>query len=136
MRGATLVTHQTGPAGKEVKRVYIEDGCDIDRELYLSLLVDPGNIQSNRCRVDEGGMNIEEVAASTPEKIQTYSIDPATGMLGYHAREIAFGLNLKRQSVKSACVKFLLSMYKAFEWMQYGRVNPVIYRCKSRLMPK
>lgn len=95
MLGATLVTHQTGPTGKEVKRVYIEDGCDIDRELYLSLLVDRETSQVTVIASTEGGMDIEEVAANTPEKIQTISIDPATGMLGYHGREIAFGLNLK-----------------------------------------
>ena len=127
MLGATLVTHQTGPAGKEVKRVYIEDGCDIDRELYLSLLVDRETSQVTIVASTEGGMNIEEVAASTPEKIQTVSIDPATGMLAYHAREIAFGLNLRGNQVKSA-VKFLLSMYKAFEELDASmvEVNPLV----------
>ena len=127
MLGATLVTHQTGPAGKEVKRVYIEDGCDIDRELYLSLLVDRETSQVTVVASTEGGMNIEEVAASAPEKIQTVSIDPATGMLGYHAREIAFGLNLIGNQVKSA-VKFLLSMYKAFEELDASmvEVNPLV----------
>ena len=105
--------HQTGPAGKEVKRVYIEDGCDIDRELYLSLLVDRETSQATVVASTEGGMNIEEVAASTPEKYDGL-IDPATGMLGYRRTRIAFGQILEAIGVKSA-VKFLLSMYKAFE---------------------
>jgi len=127
MLGATLVTHQTGPAGKEVKRVYIEDGCDIDRELYLSLLVDRETSRVTIIASTEGGMDIEEVAASTPEKIKTISIDPAIGMMGYHAREIAFGLGLKGDQVKSA-VGFLLSMYKAFTELDASmvEVNPLV----------
>ena len=127
MLGATLVTHQTGPAGKEVKRVYIEDGCDIDRELYLSLLVDRETSQVTVIASTEGGMDIEEVAANTPDKIQTISIDPAGGMLSYHARQIAFGLDLKGEQVKSA-VKFLLSMYRAFVELDASmvEVNPLV----------
>ena len=127
MLGATLVTHQTGPAGKEVKRVYIEDGCDIDRELYLSLLVDRETSQVTVIASTEGGMDIEEVAANTPDKIQTISIDPASGMLSYHARQIAFGLDLKGEQVKSA-VKFLLSMYRAFVELDASmvEVNPLV----------
>ncbi len=127
MLGATLVTHQTGPAGKEVKRVYIEDGCDIDRELYLSLLVDRETSRVTIIASTEGGMDIEEVAASTPEKIMTISIDPAIGMVGYHAREVAFGLGLEGDQVKSA-VGFLLSMYKAFTELDASMVeiNPLV----------
>ena len=127
MLGATLVTHQTGPAGKEVKRVYIEDGCDIDRELYLSLLVDRESSRVTIIASTEGGMDIEEVAASTPEKIKTIDIDPATGMQSYHARQVAFGLELQGDQVKSA-VKFLLSMYKAFVELDASmvEVNPLV----------
>ncbi len=127
MLGATLVTHQTGPDGKEVKRVYIEDGCDIDRELYLSLLIDRATSRVTVIACSEGGMDIEEVAAETPEKIQTIDIDPATGMKGFHAREVAFGLGLKGDQIKSA-VKFLLSMYQAFVEMDASQIeiNPLV----------
>ena len=127
MLGATLVTHQTGPDGKEVKRVYIEDGCDIDRELYLSLLIDRATSRVTVIACSEGGMDIEEVAAETPEKIKTIDIDPATGMKGFHAREVAFGLGLKGEQIKLA-VKFLLSMYQAFVEMDASQIeiNPLV----------
>ena len=127
MLGATLVTHQTGAAGKEVKRVYIEDGCDIDRELYLSLLVDRETSRVTVIASTEGGMDIEEVAASAPEKIQTVSIDPAVGMQSYNARQVAFGLGLEGDQVKAA-VTFLMSMYKAFVDLDASmvEVNPLV----------
>ncbi len=127
MLGATLVTHQTGAAGKEVKRVYIEDGCDIDRELYLSLLVDRETSRVTIIASTEGGMDIEEVAASAPEKIQTVSIDPAVGMQSYNARQVAFGLGLEGDQVKAA-VTFLMSMYKAFVDLDASmvEVNPLV----------
>ena len=127
MLGATLVTHQTGPAGKEVKRVYIEDGCDIDRELYLSLLVDRETSRVTVIASTEGGMDIEEVAASAPERIQTVSIDPAVGMQSYNARQVAFGLGLDGDQVKAA-VTFLMSMYKAFVDLDASmvEVNPLV----------
>ena len=127
MLGATLVTHQTGPEGKEVKRVYIEDGCDIDRELYLSLLIDRSTSRVTIIACQEGGMDIEEVAAKTPEKIKTIAIDPATGMKNFHAREIAFGLGLSGDQVKSA-VQFLMAMYRAFVDMDASQIeiNPMV----------
>jgi succinyl-CoA synthetase beta subunit len=127
MLGATLITHQTGPEGKEVKRVYIEAGCDIDRELYLSLLIDRASSRVTIIACQEGGMDIEEVAAVTPEKILTISIDPSTGMKGFHAREVAFALGLSGDQVKSA-VKFLLSMYSAFVEMDASQIeiNPMV----------
>ena len=127
MLGATLVTHQTGPEGKEVKRVYIEDGCDIDRELYLSFLIDRSTSRVTIIACQEGGMDIEEVAATTPEKIKTIAIDPATGMKSFHAREIAFGLGLFGDQVKSA-VKFLMAMYGAFVDMDASQIeiNPMV----------
>jgi succinyl-CoA synthetase beta subunit len=127
MLGATLVTHQTGPEGKEVKRIYIEDGCDIDRELYLSLLIDRSTARVTIIACQEGGMDIEEVAAKTPEKIITIAIDPATGMKAFHAREVAFGLGLSGDQVKSA-VQFLMSMYEAFVEMDASQIeiNPMV----------
>ena len=127
MLGMALVTHQTGPAGKEVGQVYVEDGCDIARELYLSLLVDRATSRVTVISSTEGGMDIEEVAEATPEKILTVTIDPVTGMSGHHARKIAFGLGLEGKQVSSA-VKFLLAMYKAFIDLDASMVeiNPMV----------
>jgi len=127
MIGATLVTKQTGPAGKEVSRVYIEEGCDIKRELYLSLLVDRETSRVTVIASTEGGMEIEDVAEATPEKIITIAIDPVTGMQGFHARRIAFALGLEGDQVKSA-VKFLMAMYKAFTDLDAAmvEVNPLV----------
>lgn len=113
MLGNTLVTHQSGADGKEVKRVYIEDGCDIRTELYLALLVDRASDSVTIMASTEGGMDIEEVAASTPEKIMMVSIDPATGIMPFHTRQVAFGLGLKGAQIKS-CSKILTSLYQAF----------------------
>jgi succinyl-CoA synthetase beta subunit len=112
MIGMQLVTHQTGPEGKEVKRVYVEDGCDIARELYLGAIIDRANDCVTFMASTEGGMEIEEVAAATPEKIHMVSIDPATGIMPFHARKIAFGLDLKGKQV-GAAVKFITALYKS-----------------------
>ncbi len=127
MLGATLVTKQTGPQGKEVKRVYIEEGCDIGRELYLSVLIDRATSRITVIASTEGGMDIEEVAAKTPEKILTVPIDPAAGMQGFHARRIAFALGLSGRQVGSA-VKLLLAIYKAFRDLDASliEVNPLV----------
>ncbi|WP_028466119.1 MULTISPECIES: ADP-forming succinate--CoA ligase subunit beta [Nisaea] len=127
MIGATLVTKQTGPAGKEVSRIYVEEGCDIKRELYLSLLVDRDSSRVTVMASTEGGMEIEEVAEATPEKIITIAIDPVTGLQGFHARRIAFALGLEGDQVKSA-VKFLMAMYKAFTDLDAAMVeiNPLV----------
>ncbi|MCB9928722.1 MAG: ADP-forming succinate--CoA ligase subunit beta [Alphaproteobacteria bacterium] len=127
MLGMTLVTHQTGPEGKEVGRIYVEDGCDIARELYLSLLVDRGNKRINVIASTEGGMDIEEVAANTPEKILTLAIDPVTGLMPHHCNRIAFGLGLQGDQIKSAA-KFLTGMYKAFTELDASMVeiNPLV----------
>ena len=127
MLGHVLVTKQTGAAGKEVKRLYIEEGCDIARELYLSLLVDRATSWITVMASTEGGMEIEEVAATTPEKILKVAIDPAQGLMPYHARKIAFGLGLEGNQVKSA-VKFLLAMFKAFTELDASlvEVNPLV----------
>ena len=127
MLGAILVTKQTGPAGKEVRRIYIEDGCDIKRELYLSFLVDRATSRITVIASTEGGMDIEEVAEKTPEKIFTLPIDPATGMQPFHARRIAFALGLEGTQVRSA-VKLLMSLYKAFTSTDASlvEVNPLV----------
>src|SRR5690349_4490727 len=94
MLGATLVTIQTGPAGKQVNRLYIEDGSDIEKEFYLSMLVDRVTARISFVVSTEGGMNIEDVAHDTPEKIVTFSVDPATGVMPHHGRRIAQALGL------------------------------------------
>ena len=125
--GMQLVTHQTGPGGQCVKRIYIEEGCDIARELYLGMLVDRGSSRITVIASTEGGMDIEEVAANTPEKIITVMIDPATGLQPFHARKLAYGLNLSGGQVRSA-VKFMLGMYQAFTKLDASMVeiNPLV----------
>ncbi|MED5360121.1 MAG: ADP-forming succinate--CoA ligase subunit beta [Pseudomonadota bacterium] len=127
MLGRTLVTKQTGEAGKEVKRVYIEDGCDIAREIYLSILMDRVTSRITVMASTEGGMDIEEVAEKTPEKIIRVAIDPVFGMEGFYARQIAFGLGLEGKQIPSA-VKLLTSMYKAFTELDASliEVNPLV----------
>jgi succinyl-CoA synthetase beta subunit len=103
MIGQTLVTKQTGPEGKVVSRVYVEDGCDIKRELYLGLLVDRDDSRVLDHGVDRrAGMEIEEVAANHPEKILKVAVDPASGISGFHARKLAFGLGLEGKQVAAS----------------------------------
>ncbi len=111
--GKVLVTHQTGPEGKEIKKVLIEEGCDIDREFYLSLVVDRASNTVAIMASTEGGMEIEEVAEATPEKILREFIDPATGVVPFQGRKIAFALGLEKPQINKA-VKFIDSAYKAF----------------------
>ena len=127
MLANTLITKQTGPEGKEVKRLYIEDGCDIARELYLSFLVDRVSSRVTIVASTEGDMDIETVAEETPEKIMQVDIDPASGIQGHHARSIAFGLGLEGAQIKSA-TKFLFAMYKAFTDLDCAmvEVNPLV----------
>lgn len=127
MLGMNLVTHQTGPAGKEVKRIYIEEGCDIARELYLSVLLDRATSWVTVMASTEGGMDIEEVAAKTPEKILKVAIDPAIGLQPFHARKLAFGLGLEGAQIRSA-VKFLQGMYKAYIELDASlmEINPLV----------
>jgi succinyl-CoA synthetase beta subunit len=113
MIGSVLVTKQTGPEGKLVSRVYVEAGCDIARELYLSLLVDRDTSRVLIMASTEGGMEIEEVAENHPEKILRVAVDPATGVSGFHGRKLAFGLGLEGKQVASF-VKFVDAMYRAF----------------------
>ncbi|HWL83477.1 MAG TPA: ADP-forming succinate--CoA ligase subunit beta [Roseomonas sp.] len=127
MIGKTLVTKQTGPAGKVVSRVYVEDGCDIKRELYLSLLVDRETSRITIMASTEGGMEIEEVAENHPEKILKVAVDPASGISGWHARKLAFGLGLEGKQV-GAFGKFVAAMYQAFTELDCAivEINPLV----------
>ncbi|MBP2233026.1 succinyl-CoA synthetase beta subunit [Azospirillum agricola] len=122
-----LVTKQTGPAGKEVKRLYVEEGADIRRELYLGLLTDRASGRVTIIASTEGGMEIEEVAHNTPEKIVKVAVDPATGIQGYHTRKIAFALGLEGKQVGSAAT-FIAAAYKAFVELDCAivEINPLI----------
>ena len=127
MLGHVLVTKQTGPAGKEVRRLYVEEGCDIARELYVAMLLDRATSRITIVASTEGGMEIEEVAAHTPEKIVRVAIDPITGISGFHARKVAFGLGLKGKQVSSA-VKMLTGIYRALTELDASliEVNPLV----------
>jgi succinyl-CoA synthetase beta subunit len=127
MIGHTLVTKQTGPAGKLVSRVYVEAGCDIKRELYLSLLIDRATSRVTIMASTEGGMEIEEVAEHHPEKILRVAIDPATGISGFHGRKLAFGLGLEGKQVNTF-VKFVTAMYSAFLALDCAivEINPLV----------
>jgi succinyl-CoA synthetase beta subunit len=127
MLGHVLVTKQTGPEGREVKRIYVEEGCDIKRELYLGMLIDRKTGRVTAMASSEGGMEIEEVAAKHPEKILRLAIDPLTGMQGFHARRLAFGLGLEGKQV-AAATKFMLGMYRAFTSLDASvvEINPLV----------
>ncbi|MBB4278824.1 ADP-forming succinate--CoA ligase subunit beta [Rhizobium mongolense] len=134
MLGNTLVTKQTGPAGKQVNRLYIEDGADIDRELYLSILVDRSVGQVAFVVSTEGGMDIETVAHDTPEKIITVAIDPAKGVTAEDSRKLADALNLQGEARKDGDTLFPI-LYKAFveKDMSLLEVNPLIVMKNGRL---
>ena len=127
MLGMTLITHQTGPEGKEVGRVYIEEGSEIDRELYLSILVDRATSKVSFIASTEGGMDIEEVAAETPEKILTVGIDPVAGITDANGQEIAAALKLTGNEVDQ-CVTLVKKLYKAFvdTDMSLLEINPLV----------
>ncbi|MAH85266.1 MAG: succinate--CoA ligase subunit beta [Rhodospirillaceae bacterium TMED8] len=127
MLGHVLITKQTGKAGKEVKRVYIEEGCDIARELYLGILLDRETSRITMMASTEGGMEIEEVAAATPQKILKVAVDPVVGFRSFHARELAFGLNLEGKQVNLA-VRLMLSLYRAFVDLDCSlvEINPLV----------
>ena len=125
MLGRTLVTIQTGDTGKVVNRIYIEDGSDIDREFYLALLIDRQTSRISIVASTEGGMSIEDVAHDTPEKIHTFTIDPATGFQDFHGRRVAFSLGLTGNQVKQ-CVKIVRDLYRLFtdKDMDMLEINP------------
>ena len=127
MLGRTLVTKQTGPVGKMVNRIYIEDGSGIKKEFYLAILVDRQSSRISFVASTEGGMDIEEVAESIPEKILSFSVDPATGYQGYHGRRIAFNLGLDSKQTKQ-CVALMANLYRLFvdKDMEMLEINPLI----------
>jgi len=134
MLGNTLVTIQTGPAGKQVNRLYIEDGSDIAKEFYLSMLVDRATARIAFVVSTEGGVNIEDVAHSTPEKIVTFSIDPATGVMPHHGRAVAKALKLTGDLAKEAEV-LTSKLYAAFvaKDMAMLEINPLIVTTDNHL---
>jgi len=127
MIGNVLITKQTGPAGRRVSRVYVEAGCDIKRELYLSLLVDRDTARVTIVASTEGGMEIEQVAGTQPEKIMRVAVDPAAGIWPFHARKLAYALGLEGKQV-GAFTKFVLAMHKAFIDLDCAiiEVNPLV----------
>jgi succinyl-CoA synthetase beta subunit len=135
MLGKVLVTKQTGPEGRRVQRIYVEEGCEIDSEFYLSLLVDRNNSCVTLIASVEGGMEIEEVAENTPEKIINVTIDATTGLRSHHARKIAFQLGLKDKQVGEA-VNFLQAIYKAFIELDAStiEINPLVLNKSGNLV--
>ena len=127
MIGHTLVTKQTGEAGRRVSRVYVEAGCDIARELYLSLLVDRDTARVTVVASTEGGMEIEHIAETQPDKILRVAIDPAAGISGFHSRKLAYGLGLEGKQV-AAFGRFVTAMYKAFTDLDCAvvEINPLV----------
>ena len=125
--GMNLVTHQTGPEGKTVKRLLIEQGMNIQKELYVGITLDRQQSRNVVMVSTEGGMEIEKVAAETPEKILKETVNPAVGPQAYQARKLAFGLGLSGIQFKNA-VKFLLSLYKAFDETDatIAEINPLV----------
>ncbi|KOS25733.1 succinyl-CoA synthetase subunit beta [Bacillus anthracis] len=133
--GTTLVTHQTGPEGKEVKRLLIEEGCDIKKEYYVGLVLDRATSQVVLMASEEGGTEIEEVAEITPEKIFKEYIDPAVGLQGFQARRIAFNINIPKELVGQA-VKFMMGLYRAFieKDCSIAEINPLVTTGDGKVM--
>lgn len=135
MLGKTLVTHQTGPAGKQVQRLYIEEGCQIERELYLSMLIDRATSQVSIICSTEGGMDIEAVAAETPEKILALSIKPSTAIKPHHIRRVIKALGLTGAAAKQA-TPFLNGLYTAFcsNDASLLEINPLVVNADGDLI--
>jgi succinyl-CoA synthetase beta subunit len=133
--GSVLVTHQTGPHGKEVRRLYIEEGSNIDREYYLSALVDRATSRVALVASTEGGMDIEEVAHTSPDKIVSFSIDPATGFMPHHARYVAKALGFSVDIAKQAA-SMLPKLYQAFlaKDMSLLEINPLVVTKAGQLI--
>ena len=125
--GMDLITHQTGPGGRLVRRVYVEDGCEIERELYLGALIDRVTSRVTLMASAEGGVEIEEVAKRNPEQILTVTIDPAAGFQPFHGRKLAFGLGLEGKQVSKA-VAFMRGIYRAFTDLDASlvEINPLV----------
>jgi succinyl-CoA synthetase beta subunit len=135
MLGMTLVTHQTGPQGRIVKRVYVEEGCNIARELYLGALLDRATARVTFMASSEGGVEIEEVARRSPEKILKVAIDPVTGFQPFHGRKLAFGLGLKGKEVQKA-VAFMKGLYACFVERDASlvEINPLVLTAEGELV--
>jgi succinyl-CoA synthetase beta subunit len=133
--GKTLVTHQTGPEGKEVKRLLIEEGCDIKKEYYVGLVLDRATSRVVLMASEEGGTEIEEVAAKTPEKIFKEEIDPAIGLQPFQARRIAFNINIPKELVNQA-VKFMMGLYNAYieKDCSIAEINPLVITGDGKVM--
>jgi succinyl-CoA synthetase beta subunit len=133
--GKTLVTHQTGPEGKEVKRLLIEEGCDIKKEYYVGLVLDRATSRVVLMASEEGGTEIEEVAANTPEKIFKEEIDPVLGLMPYQARRIAFNINIPHDLVNQA-VTFMSGLYNAYieNDCSIAEINPLVITGDSKVM--
>jgi succinyl-CoA synthetase beta subunit len=133
--GKRLVTHQTGPEGREVKRVYVETGCDIARELYLALSIDRAAGRITLIAAAEGGVEIEELAARAPDKILREAIDPAAGLSPFYARRIAFALGLSAPQVR-AMVDFVSALYRAFTELDAAlvEINPLVVTAGGELL--
>jgi succinyl-CoA synthetase beta subunit len=135
MFGKTLVTHQTGPEGQVVKRVYIESGCDITKEYYFSVVLDRATSRITFMASTEGGVDIEDVAEKTPEKIIKVSVDPATGLQAFHCRSIAFGLGFSGEQAKQM-MKIASSVYDAFISTDASQIeiNPLVVTTEGDLL--
>ena len=133
--GATLVTHQTGPEGKEVQKVFVEQGCDIASEFYLGMVIDRATSRVTVMASSEGGVEIEEVAARSPEKILRATIDPAAGFTDFQGRQLAFGLGLPKAAVNKA-VAFMRGLYAAFVECDASMVeiNPLVLTASDDLI--
>ena len=133
--GKTLVTHQTGPEGKEVKRLLVEEGCDIKNEYYIGLVLDRATSSVVLMASEEGGTEIEEVAEATPEKIFKEIIDPAVGLQGFQARRLAFNINIPKELVGQA-VKFMMGLYKVFvdKDCSIAEINPLVTTGDGKVM--
>lgn len=134
--GMQLITHQTGPQGQEVRRIYIEDGCDIARELYLGLLIDRATSCVTIMASTEGGMDIEEVAEKHPEKISKVVIDPAIGFQAFQGRQVAFSLGLEGKQV-GKCVDLMTKLYNAFIDLDASivEINPLVVTKAGDVIP-
>jgi len=135
MLGMTLITHQTGPEGKEVRRVYVEEGTGIDKELYMSMVIDRATSRVTFIASTEGGVEIEEVAAKHPEKILKLAVDPAAGMQPYHSRKLAFGLKLPKE-LHGKFDQFVNALYTAFIDTDASQleINPLVITKDGQLI--
>lgn len=133
--GKTLVTHQTGPEGKKVNRLLIEQGCDIVNEYYVGLVVDRATSRIVMMASEEGGTEIEEVAEKNPEKIFKEVVDPVVGLMPYQARRLAFNINIPKEMLKEA-VKFMMGLYKVFEAKDcsIAEINPLVTTGDGKVM--